>query len=214
MGVRMALNRIRKRDRGTTLVEMIVSFALLAVFLATAAAFITSVSSMYFGVKSENYSKQVSDIVLEKISSEISGAGYVPGATLGNPFIVDEDGAESDTGIGKAVDLFDRTDTHVSIYAEDGELVVHYYGIVRGTDDSHPATDWKFQEGIYNEFYVDDLTFVRGDVIDSFADKGDYGLTSSGSYGPDVIVVFLKLKSVKYGEYYTYRFVRMYNVKG
>ena len=214
-------SRNRKNNRGTTLVEMIVAFALLAVFLASAASIIGTVSTMYYQIKSETYSKQVSDIILEKLSSEISGAMYFTHTDIGNPIILDEEGEISETGIGKTIELYDKTNTHISISADTdaGILLLHYYEI----DISHKIDDelveinygeknWGFQDSIYNEYRIADLTFVRGDSLGDFTEIGKYGLSSSGSYGNDVIVVFLKLHSTKYEDYYTYRFIKMYNV--
>ncbi len=204
-------NRIRKRNDGATLVEMIVTFALLSIFLVAAAAIIGAVTNLYFRIKSETYSKQVSDIILEKVSSEVDGAEYTPRSTIGNPTICDASGNEETSGIGLRMDLYDKTDTHVQVYAENNELIVHYYSLTKDGVE-YNATDWKLQESVYNGFMIDSLTFVRGDKLADFTDKSDYGLTSSGSYGSNVIVVFLKLHSERYGDYYTYRFVKMYNV--
>ena len=41
----------------------------------------------------------------------------------------------------------------------------------------------------------------------------EYGMNTSGvQYGDDVVVVFLKLSSAQYGDYYFYRVVKMYYV--
>ena len=57
-------------NAGTTLIEMIVCFALLAIFVTAAASIIASTTNLYYQVKGETYSGQVSDILLEKILEE------------------------------------------------------------------------------------------------------------------------------------------------
>ena len=214
-----------KRNMGTTLIEMVVAFALLGIFLVAAASIISNVTGMYYNVKAETYSKQVSDIVLKKVAFEIEGAEWVDVNTDNLKIISSADlskarknasGAdnvkEAESGVGSGVLLYDRTDSRVLLYAEDDELIVHYYEIKQGTR-YYNATDWKFSDRVYNGFKVEKMDFVRGDKLDSLDEsiKETYHLTTTGTYGSNVIVVLLKLNSERYGEYYSYRFVKMYN---
>ena len=196
-------------NKGMTLIEMIVSFALLAIFLASAAAIIGTVTSMYFEIKSENYSRQVTDIVMEKIESEIDGSKYKAGKPKDNLRI--DNSTSTDTGVtptfGDSIILTDKTNTKVKIYAEDGELVVHYYKI----GDEYEAVDWKFDKNVYKYFRVEDLIFVKGDSINTFSRNAEFGLTNPGTYGNDIVGVYLKLHHPQYGDYYSYRLVKMYN---
>ena len=200
-----------KQNKGMTLVEMIVTFALLAIFIMSAATIIGTVSMMYHSIKAENYSKQVSDIVMDKIESEIDGARYDAENGIGNLRIetagAEETGENLDSGA--AVVLSDKSNTKVKIYAENNELVIHYYPI--GTN--YGATDWKFDKSVYNFYTITSLEFVRGDKLPEFSKASDYGLTSYGTYDSDVIVVFMRLHHPEYGDYNTYRFIRMYNAK-
>lgn len=228
-------NQISKSNAGTTLIEMVVAFALLGIFLVAASSIITNVTGMYYRVKAETYSKQVSDIVLEKVVSEIEGAVWVNNSGENLKLIDSEhiddaresiekaDGVEEAEKNGAGVVLFDKTDTKIMMFAEDDELIVHYYEIHRGAE-RYNATDWKFSDSVYNGFAVKELQFVRGNKLGAFLGSnitvngetttpGDlYGLSPAGQYSENVIVVFLHLKSERYGDYYTYRFVRMYNV--
>lgn len=240
------MNRQRKEkiklNTGSTLVEMIIAFALLGIFLVASASIISMITGIYYRIKAETYSKQISDIVLEKVASEIEGAAWKTG-DLDNPKIVsvaenklisqeinDQDKAdaaeESPDGRGSAIILYDKTDTRVMLYAENKELIVHYFEIYNTNESKrYSATDWKLQSSLYNGFTIEDLTFVRGggNNLSAFlASKVDgseetqgslYGISSVGSYGDDVIVIFLHMNSERYGDYYTYRFVRMYNVE-
>ena len=213
-------HRRQLNNSGMTLIEMIVSFALLAIFLVAASAFITSITSIYYQVKGETYARQVSDILLQKIESEIDGAKFGKDEvnSKNNPKItVGYTGKQdADVGVGDTIDLVDKTDTHIRISRlsdsennKNGELIIHYYPV-----GSSVARDWKFDKSVYNGFYVEELHFVRGDKIGSFPSASDYGVDSSGEYGKDVVVVFMKLHSEKYADYYTFRFIKMYNYSG
>ena len=202
-------------NQGITLIEMIVSFALLAIFLASAAMIIATITTMYYDVKGENYARQVSDIVLNKIESEIDGAKYISGEDEINLRIQTAGNEDTDENLnsGAAVLLTDKTGTNVKIYNDTTkkDIVIHYFPIGKQNE-----TDWRFDESVYNHFTVEDLKFVKGSNLSEFLNNNsdystDYGLTNPGTYGDDVIVVFLKINSGRYGDYYAYRFVKMYN---
>ena len=195
----------KDRNRGTTLVEIIVSFALLAIFMACTATIISSITGMYYNVRCETYSKQVSDIVLEKIASEIEGAKYSKVTTGINPVITED-----------SITFYDRTDTKITLSADDMGLSIYYHGFRDLSNDitRQPST-WRFDEKTYNGFSVVGLNFVRGDELSTseFVENNAalYNLdTDHVNYGKDVVVVFLHLKSPKYGDYYFTRVVKMY----
>ena len=212
-------NRIQKKNNGSTMVEMVVTFALLSIFMVSAAVIIGTVTNLFYRIKAETYAKQVSDIVLEKVTSEIEGAKYNSKTESLNPKILNEADVESDYGV--AIELSDKTDTRIRISAdvktdsnpESDGLIIHYFAIERVKDsESFESVDWKFNSSVYNGFSISELTFVRGDKLKDYSGKTAYGLTSNGDYGKNVIVVLLHLNSDRYGDYYTYRFVKMYNV--
>lgn len=212
-------HKVQLNNYGITMIEMIVSFALLAIFLVAASMFISSITSLYYSVKGETYARQVSDILMQKIESEIDGAKFGndevnsksnPKITVGKPT-----NQSVDEGIGDTIDLIDKTDTHIRIFRSSnesnptsGEIVVHYYPI-----GSSSAIDWKFDDSVYNGYRVEELHFIRGDQLNSFSAASDYGLDTSAQYGKDVVVVCLKLNSDKYSDFYSYRFIKMYNYK-
>ena len=149
---------------------------------------------------------------MEKVESEIDGSKYNSGKTKENLRIL----SSTSTDVGATVDvgdtivLSDKTDTKLKLYAKDGELVVHYSKI----GDSYNETDWKFDKNVYNHFTIKKLSFVKGSNLAKFTDASTYGLTYTGTqatYGDDIICVFLWINSPRYGDYYTYRFVKMYN---
>ena len=80
-----ATRQLKRRNAGTTLIEMVISFALLGLFVACATVVITYVTNLYYHVRGESYARQVGDIVVNKIQSEIAGATYNAGD--GFPYI-------------------------------------------------------------------------------------------------------------------------------
>ena len=175
--------------------------------MVSAATIITLIANMYYAVKGESYSNQVADIVLEKVVSEIEGAKYDSKRAKYNAKIASDN---------SSISLYDRTDTAVTLYAADGKLKMDYARITNlqdPTQNRNPTT-WELAKNVYNGYSVDNLQFVSGSKIGSFAAAKDYGLDpGSVSYGDDVVVVFLSLHSEQYTDYKTFRVVKMYNVK-
>ena len=203
-----------KNNHGSTLIEMIVCFALLAIFMVCASMIISTITAMYYEIKGEIYSREVSDIVMEKIASEIDGAEYHEGlgAASNNATI---------SGDNKTITLYDKTGTKVSLTSsEDKGIIIKYHAYTyrmngnKVEDKSRDETDWYFDKAMYNGFIVKDIQFYKGgasSTIDpDIAD--DYNISSDlSSYGEEIILVLLKMESDRYGTYYYHRFIRMYN---
>lgn len=195
--------KLNNRNKGTTLIEMIVSFALLAIFLVSAATIISTIVNMYYNVKAETYSKQVSDIVLEKIVSEIEGARFDESGN-DDPVISDDN---------KMITLYDKTNTKVSVYAAENKMLeIKYYGFENAEENiTRDSTIWRFDKNVYNGYSISNLKFVQGNKLDSFGEKSLYNMPQNLNYDSDIVVVFLQLNNPKYGNYYTYRVVKMFN---
>ena len=213
--VHQKLNKVILDNRGTTLVEMLVCFVLLGIFLIAASMFITNIADLFYRMKGETYSRQVSDIILEKVASEIDGAEYGD-ASISDPRIAAD---------YSYIDVYDKTDTHVKVNFEKdesgkGEIKINYYPINRQeTSENREGTVWTFDESVYYGFQIEDMKIVRADQLASLTETSsfklsDYGLTKPGAdaYPSNVLVIFLHMKHPRYEEYYTYRFVKMYNV--
>lgn len=221
------LHNALSNSRGMTLVEMIVCFALLGIFLLAACAFISTITNIFYQVKGETYSRQVSDIILGKIESELDGAEYDAG--VANPKFGSE---EVNVGAGKVnvdyIELYDKTDTHIAISHDPNKraLKIHYYPVSYSdsskTSLNRVETDWYFDEAMYNGFEITDMKMIRGDQLYTLLTEGDsspyqlskYGIdnVNVGDYPENVVVVLLHLNHRIYGDYYTYRFVRMHNL--
>lgn len=199
-------------NKGTTLIEMLVCFMMLAIFLTAAFSVITHISKIYYQVKGETYGKQVSDILLTKIQSEVEGA-----KTGEDVIYIDGDTSKT---VGTSMKFYDKTNTQVELSTNNNVFQITYFGYKDETDPtgkSDRVTNiWKFDKNVYNSFYIKNLTYVKASTIGSGTNKSlaeSYGISASdGEYGDDVMLVLLELDSHHYGSYKTYRFVKMYNV--
>ncbi len=221
--IRRFKNRIQmslvKNNSGMTLVEMIVSFALLAIFLAASASVISTITTMYYQIKCETYAKQVGDIVMEKVVSEIEGAKYYESQPANNP-VIDGD-VDADHKYGSSITMFDRTDTRVTVQVNNKLLEIVYAEITGSTSIQRNETTWRFNNSMYNGFEIKEFKLIRGDAFktgapeltEATAKAAEYGLTiSENSYDKNVVLVVMTLHNEKYGDYQFYRFVRMYNM--
>ena len=211
------LHKIRKNksNKGMTLVEMIVSFMLLSIFVVAATVVIANVVSLYYRIRGESYSRQVGDILMTKISSELTGAVYDSGNELINPYLTakDNNGNRVD---GSAADLYDKTETHIRIFAEDGMLKIYYYPIEDGTDPDNDRTNvfWTFDKKVYNGYSLEKLDFAQACTERNETLAEEYGISdvNKDDYPCDIMAVYMKLKSGKYGEFTICRYIRMYNL--
>ena len=208
---RKKVNKIRSKSRnlGMTMVEMIVSFALLSILVTASTVIISNVTTLYYRVRGENYARQVSNILMTKITSEIAGAKYSKRNLSSNPKI----SADS-----QSIELYDRTNTKVVIKASDGILDVQYPAIVDTIDaeNSRVGVEWEYDKRIYNGFEIEELKFSQPSKGKNAEIAADYGLTNvnSSDYPDNVVAVYMKLKSPKYGEFSVYKYVRIYEATG
>lgn len=198
-------NNCIRKNAGTTLVEMIVVFALLSIFMTAAAAIIASVTNLYYAAKGETYGRQVSDIIMEKIAAELEGAKYEPGISPSYP----ESGGDY-----SYIKLYDRTDTLVTLVEENGELLVKYDAVkINGVKKN--ATVWKYDENVYNQYNIAELSFVPVSEIGNYGldNCNKYGFNPSGkTYASNIVFVFLEIDSPKYGTYRTVRPMKLFYV--
>ena len=203
----------RKNNKGMTLIEMIVCFALLSIFVTVSTLVISNVITLYYRVRGESYARQVGDIVMKKITSEIAGAEYSgeDGESSINPFI--QDSGVNDGKSGNAIVLVDNTDTKIKLYAEDGILKIFYYAIsdIEDATNNRSSVIWTFDKKMYNGYQIDSLDFAQACSSKNTALATKYDVTATTDYPTNVIVVYMKLSSPKYGKFTIVRYVKMYN---
>ena len=207
------MKKVNRDNKGMTLVEMVVSFALLGILVAASTVIISNVTMLYYRVRGENYARQISNIVITKVTSEIAGAKIDNKNTAANPKILKSvDGVDDISG--NAVRLFDRTDTEVVIYVKDGVLVIIYPKIrdEENPDNNRVSTDWKYDKSIYNGFSIKELYIVQAATADNEEIAARYGVTGvvQNNYPDNIVAVYMTLDSPKYGEFKVYRYIKIY----
>lgn len=104
--------------RGVTLLELIVTFALISLFVVLSCQVMASAMNLYHKIQGINYGRQVSDTLMDKIVGEIAGAqvsikqihgeGPEKSSTSSEYTLVIDDG-------GAKIDLYDGTGSHIYI---------------------------------------------------------------------------------------------------
>lgn len=183
---------VKEDNRGTTLVEMIVTFALVGIFLAAAVSVISSAVVMHSELTGAMYAQNVGELLLDKITGELAAA-----QPEGNRAMVigDTSGAGGTEGNGAA--FHDREGNAVSCMVQEGLLVFHYQESVQvdeqGVVQISEAHDWMLDEKAYMGFRITDMQIQR------LEDK-------------NVLEVTIKIKNLKTGfEYSTSRCTQCYN---
>lgn len=147
--------------RGATLAELLVTFALLSLFLAGAAAVLAPATSVYQHIKYQSYAQNVSDIFLEKICGEISSASS-------DEMVIDSSGSKISFSDSKASPLYMKVVSGVKPdegnegESDAGYLLLHYRTIYYSDDGSKvlwPAVNWKYDLNAYQGFQITGLHF-------------------------------------------------------
>lgn len=205
MGYRIGRKqRQLNKDTGFTLVELIVCFALLGIFMVCAMLIISSVMGIYYHAKGVDTVRQVADMVATKVVGEIEGA--VTGADV-NDTEVSGIGSTVDSRItagameymaigddGSYIDFYDRTGSHVKISVVDDYLDIYYYPVVvDGGTGTKPGrgVDWTFDPKTYQGYKVSSMTFTH--------------------VGGNIIRLELVIHSDKYGDYTGTQYIECYN---
>lgn len=199
------------KNKGMTLVEMIVCFALLSIFVTVSTLVISNVITLYYRVRGESYARQVGDIVAKKITSELSGAEYANDSSI-DP-IIEKKNPNDETVDGNVITVVDSTDTKISMYAQDGILKIYYHKITdeNDSDNNREPVIWTFDKKMYNGYQIDSLDFAQACSSKNTALATKYDVTATTDYPTNVIVVYMKLSSPKYGKFTIVRYVKMYN---
>lgn len=165
-----------------TLVELIVAFALIAMFATGVCQAASSAMKVYYKIRGLNQARQTADTLIDKITGEIEGALVgVPHASEGG------EPSSDDTLIvtGSKIELFDRTGSHISMTAQEGELLIHYFPVTSQTRAEavhYEQTDWKFDKKVYMGYEISRLNFsIAGEDYPENVLKVEMELTGKGS---------------------------------
>ena len=199
-------------NQGLTVVEMIVTFMLIGLFMIAASKVIANTVSVYYEAKGTANGMQVSAIIASKIRGEIEGARNETITTE----VKNEDGTTSevtqpyvmrlstDTTLGgqnetsgyNKIEFTDAQGSHVYIGVnENGYLVVHYYPVVVASGEVK-STDWVFDQKAYMGYSIKELKFTQ----------------PGGNYADNIIYMSLTLHSSRYGDFTYTEYIQCYNL--
>ena len=199
-------------NQGLTLVEMIVTFMLIGLFMIAASKVIANTVSVYYEAKGTANGMQVSAIIASKIRGEIEGARNETITTE----VKNEDGTTSevtqpyvmrlstDTTLGgqnetsgyNKIEFIDAQGSHVYIGVnENGYLVVHYYPVVVASGEVK-STNWVFDQKAYMGYSIKELKFTQ----------------PGGNYADNIIYMSLTLHSSRYGDFTYTEYIQCYNL--
>ena len=182
-------------NAGMTLTEMIVTFALLALFMVAATRVISYIIGIYYAASGNSYGLQVSNMISNKIVGQIEGA--LPAV---DPQ-VSSDGSGIDT-----ISFMDETGSKITIGATpqmnaEGSMGksymnIHYDEVTEGSI-KYDAVDWKFDSKAYLGYSVSGL---------KFEDPGS-------GFPKNVMKMTLVLNSERYGDYTSTYYIKCVNVE-
>lgn len=180
-------NKIRE-NAGMTLVELIVVFALVGIFMVAATFMLTASLRMFERMQATSQAVTVSDLILDKISGEIAAAENEKG---GYYFWLEKETDASWTA------FCNRSGSPISMFAENGELILKYYEMASQSQKTNlNEIDWRFDKNVYMNYKISHLGF-------SFPDFSNH---------PTVVKIDLTLTNQRTGyEYQTTRYAENYN---
>lgn len=202
--------RRRLGKSGTTLVELVVTFALIGLFMTAAAAMVTSYLRIFTRIQDTSRAVTVSDTLLDKISGEITAA-IVPTVQDTDGYYFWMDPGKED-GKARWIAFRNRSKSPIAIFASEakedgkadtgsmgaGELFIKYYAVAADAEDKTKAAeeiDWHYDRRVYMDYRIRDLWFSQED-----ADL------------PGVVRIDLVLQNRRTGfEYPSYRYARVYS---
>ena len=193
-------------NAGLTLVEMIVTFALLGLFMVAACRVIAYTVNIYFAAKGIDNSLVVADLIADKTEGLVG--------TMTDSDTLDYDTINNvDTGVTandtlpytKDGKLYFVNDTNcpVCIWEEDGQLQVTYYNKITSTDVEgneiveYKLVPWSFDKKAYMGYSIK---------------EGSFKLDKAGAgYPANVYKLEFTITSPKFGDYPTTRYIKCFN---
>lgn len=216
-------NKLKLNNRGMTLTELVVAFALLSLFMVAATRMISYTINVYYAAKGTSYGLEVSNMISEKIVGHIEGASNKQSVSFvetdpakGEPPEESPSGGDGGSGgsddeeptanpivkkpynaVSDCIKFCDSTGSIVSIYAdEQGYIVVHYDEVKTGSVP-YDAVDWRFDRKAYMGYAISSLNFENPGT----------------DYPKNVIKMRMVLTSLKYGNYSTTYYIKCPNVE-
>lgn len=181
------------KNRGTTLVEMLVCFALLGLLMASAAQVMSAAMRVYSQVKKSEAGYAVADLLCDTVESVLESANSVK-----IPDITSEN---------TKISFYDKDKRPVQICVQDGYLDL-VYG--KGSDLSH----WQFGQNVYRGYTIDSIKFLK--VVDPAnrdeAENDDIEYLDSSLYSANIYKVELTISKSGQGIYHAERYIKCRNM--
>ena len=151
---------LKRDNKGAALVEMIVTFALTAIFMAAAAAVISSSVIVHSELTGAMYAQSVSGTLLDKITGELAAARAEDGKTL----LIGETGRVGGN-VGNGAAFYDREGRAAYFFVRDGRLILHYRAAgSRYRQEEEAFTEeeeWALDPRAYMGYRITDLQLTR-----------------------------------------------------
>ncbi|MCM1126292.1 MAG: type II secretion system GspH family protein [Lachnospiraceae bacterium] len=140
-------NKFSDDNRGITLTEMIVTFALIGIFMAAAVSVISSAVITHSELTASMYAQSVGEMLLDKVTGELAAARADEGRDIALGTIPAQ---EEEDSCPVSAAFYDREGKPVVCTVEDGLLCLHY-------EDS----DWMLDSKAYMGFRITQMEIKR-----------------------------------------------------
>lgn len=185
-------------NSGFTMVEMIVTFALLALFSVAVTRVVSYTVMLYHATQASAEGLEVSGILANKLT------GIIEGATGSADDAFELESAKSGT-----ITITDKSDIKITISkSSEGYITIDYAGLTSPGE----GTTWQYDDDVYMNFIVTGLSFEKGG-IDSSVSSPD--LPNMTLYPKNVIRMTLSVHNDKYGkeDYSSVYYIKCSNVE-
>lgn len=134
-------------NQGVTLTEMIVTFALIGIFMMAAVSVISSAVITHSELTASMYAQSVGEMLLDKVTGELAAARADEGRSiaLGEVLVGQEENAYGDSAA-----FYDREGRAVVCTVEEGLLYFHYEDL-----------DWALDPKAYMGFRITQMEIKR-----------------------------------------------------
>lgn len=135
---------LKKDNAGLSLAELIVTFALMGIFLAAVAVVISSSVVIHSELTGAMYAQSVSETLLDKVTGELAAA-----KPAGSRSIIVGTVLRDGEDIGKGISFYDREGEKACFTVEDGLLVME------------AENDWKMDARAYMGYRISEMQINR-----------------------------------------------------
>lgn len=152
----LQIRGVKNNQKGATLIEVIVTFALIGLFLLAATTAVSAAMNAFYRMEAISRAIVVSDTILDKAEGELSMAS-ADGAKLCLG------GEANGDGFWSTICFYTANGNPVRMKSEDGgdgkgHFSLYYYPVQNGNGSS-VGTDWTFDEKLYQGFWITELSF-------------------------------------------------------